>query len=73
MAWILVPLQFFNLLNHLDSFILVVVHLQDDEEFDLLMKILNIYKDCGRVWQPRPWNDVWEERMKILETADALW
>lgn len=73
MAWILVPLQFFNSLNYLDSFILVVVYLQDHEESDLLMKILNIYKNCGRVSQLQPWNDVWEERMKILETADALW
>lgn len=49
-----------------------MVYLQDHEESDLLMKILNIYKNCGRVSQPRPRNDVWEERMKILETADAL-
>lgn len=73
MAWILVPvpLQLFNLLNHSNSFMLGVVYPQDCEESDLLMKTFKVYKNCSQVSQPRPWNDVWKEGVKIPETADA--
>lgn len=46
-----------------------VVYPQNCEESDLLKKTFNIYKNRSRISQPRPWNDVWKERVKIPETA----